>query len=146
MICYGLGSCVALFLYDTQSMNCAGAHIMLPGAFQQEHLGPGCYADNAIETLVNAMVLRGSELKHIRASMVGGANVANISTIPVGKLNVANITHELEARGIVISASEVGGDLSRTVRFHSDSKQLSVRSIKIKSHHQHQILITKNYA
>lgn len=132
--CHGLGSCIGLFIYDDNSSITGGAHIMLPGVWDEHPVNPTCFSFNAIDQLINHMRGLGSDLTNLRAKLAGGANVTSISGIEVGKSNLDAICKELEARSISISGTETGGDFSRTVVFESHTRALEVTSRQIKSY------------
>ena len=51
LVCYGLGSCVAVALYDPEQEVGGLAHVLLPGSPRQED-NPSKYSDTSIECLV----------------------------------------------------------------------------------------------
>lgn len=129
--CHGLGSCVALFLYDINSTNSAGAHIMLPGQFDGALLMPNCYAATAIETLLMSLEMRGTSRANIRAAVIGGANVANITGLDVGKENVSSVMSELRKHNIGIAQMNIGERNARTARFCSRTRRVQVTTLNM---------------
>jgi chemotaxis protein CheD len=131
--CYGLGSCIGLFLYDAHTSNAAGAHIMLPGAHDEELHAPTAFSSNAVELMINELERLGSIRANLRAKIAGGGNVANINTITIGQDNIDAVRHDLVKRSIPIMSMNVGGTLVRSVQFYSATKELFVTAIDAKN-------------
>ena len=142
--CYGLGSCVGLFLYDSKTSNSAGAHIMLPGKASEEGESSRSFTFDAIAHMITGLVKLGTEIADVRAKVVGGANVANISSITIGLENVESVKAELQRNNIPITSMHVGGTFVRSVEFYSSTKQISVTSIDARYVFP-QTLISTNY-
>lgn len=137
----GLGSCVALALYDPLHKIGGLAHILLPGPAPLDADGPGSnlsttkYADRAIKQLLEAMAQRGIDLSRLVAKIAGGANMFTPDLEPteemclrsgVGERNVAAVKEQLDRLAIPLVAEDVGGNRGRTVCFETDSGQLRV--------------------
>lgn len=125
--CYGLGSCVGLFMHDRLTGISGGAHIFLPDALIHKHVPRKFYsAFAALDELLRQFTMQGSNLLCLRAKLTGGANVlgANSST---GTRNAESTIQYLKKRGVYIAAVDVGGALCRTAKFESSSGALAVR-------------------
>lgn len=129
MKCHGLGSCIALFIFDVASRNSAGAHIMLPGSFDGSRLAPECYALNAIHTLIAFLKASGSEVFNLRAVVIGGGNTTNIPALDIGEKNAASVLDELKKQRIVISRMCVGSNVARTASFCSRSRRVQITKV-----------------
>ena len=142
----GLGSCVALALYDPQTKIGGVAHILLPGPApneENENGPPGKwytkYADRAINRLIEEMEKEGSENKRIIAKIAGGANMftslfqnetgPNIMK-PVGIRNVEAVKENLKKRSIPIKGEDIGGSSGRTISFEISSGDMIVNTKK----------------
>lgn len=128
LTCYGLGSCVGLFLQDRTKGISGGAHILLPG--KTEHIkGFNVWSDvtHAFEKLIAEFSIKGSTLNSLRAKITGGANVLN-SSVNTGERNVESVLEQLSQRRIYLAASEVGGNISRTARFVSTTGAMLVKN------------------
>ncbi len=119
---FGLGSCVALVLFDTDNRVGGMVHVALPDSTlhdpqRVQAVSPGYYADTAIEALVQHMGrLRGGNRKGLHACLVGGASVLpNSRRFFIGKRNVEALRHGLDRRSIPIRSEDTGGAISRTV-------------------------------
>ena len=125
--CFGLGSCIGLFLQDRLTGISGGAHIFLPEKDALDGRTDKFYdVTSALEELLKQFRLQGSTLEALRAKMVGGANVLE-SEIDTGERNIQVLRQELIARKIFIAATDVGGKHCRTVRFEGQSGQLTVK-------------------
>jgi chemotaxis protein CheD len=125
--CFGLGSCVGLFLQDRLSGLSGGAHIFLP----ENERGPDTTKFYSVESALNELLsqfrVRGSDLTSLRAKLTGGANVISVSS-DTGARNTDSVISYLKARKIFIAGADIGGAHSRTVKFQSDTGELTVKS------------------
>ena len=129
--CFGLGSCIGLFLQDRLTGHSGGAHIFLPvdGNTKFEY-GKYYSVKAALDELLRQLLAKGNCLVSLRAKIVGGANVLN-STVNTGGRNLELLKQELINRKIYLAAEEVGGTHSRTAIFNANSGELSVRILQI---------------
>jgi len=117
---FGLGSCVAVGLYEPGSGVSALAHVMLPRKGANGDGDPlGKYADTAVKAMLKEMAEAGADRGNVRAKVVGGSEMFDFSGIAegVGRRNVEAVKRELDAQGIPIEAEDVGGDHGRSVTF-----------------------------
>ncbi|WP_207588605.1 chemotaxis protein CheD [Halomontanus rarus] len=129
---YGLGSCLAIALYEPDSGIGGLAHIMLPDGDKAANSDakPGKYADTAIRALLRRMVERGASYTAVEAKIAGGSDMFEFESFGdgVGKRNIAAAREELEKLGVPIIAEDVGGTDGRTVEFTPDSGKLTVKT------------------
>jgi len=120
--CFGLGSCIALFVVDRLSGITGGVHIPLP-----DTIGPGEFLSAArlIETLLGNFEKLGSNLFYLKAKMAGGAQVYE-SAVNLGRQNIDSVVTHLATRKIFLAASDVGGRLARTAHFNSVTGALTI--------------------
>lgn len=128
--CFGLGSCIALFIADRVNGITGGVHIPLP-----DTIGPGEFLSAArlIEALLNNFKKMGSNLNFLRAKMAGGAQVYD-SLINLGQQNIDSVVAHLTGRRIFLAAADVGGRLARTVHFNSVRGTLTIFTSEQKSY------------
>ena len=122
LACYGLGSCIGLFLFDRIRKVGGGVHIMLPEAGTAPQIMPRyAYACAGIEALIKALSDIGCPAQGLRGKLVGGANVlSGTKGLPgIGAANVGEVKNHLSQRGIYVAAEDVGGYSSRTARFNT---------------------------
>lgn len=130
LLCLGLGSCVAVALYDAVKRIGAMAHVMLPERPKTEHFyQSGKFADLALAAMVEKMIQLGSDLHDIQASLVGGANMfPHLVTDPfldIGQRNVATLKRELDRFQIELAEEETGGFVGRAVSMDVSNGKIS---------------------
>ncbi|RAW01014.1 chemotaxis protein CheD [Pseudochryseolinea flava] len=126
--CFGLGSCIGLFVQDRATGISGGAHILLPEDVKANAKDGKCYnVKDALERLFMHFIRGGSTLDTLRAKFVGGANIITASG-NVGEKNIRSVIDHLVAHRIFIAALDVGGSSSRTAHFHSCTSELRVRT------------------
>ncbi|WP_435335757.1 chemotaxis protein CheD [Haloarchaeobius sp. TZWWS8] len=129
---YGLGSCLAVALYDPDSGVGGLAHVMLPDgdAADGADTQPGKYADTAIRAMLRRMVEKGAAYTSVEAKIAGGSDMFQFESFGegVGKRNVIAAKEELEKLGVPIIAEDVGGQRGRTVEFDVTTGILHVRT------------------
>lgn len=123
--CFGLGSCIGLFLRDRLSGFTGAAHILLP----ENERGPDAFgwysAADAIGELVRRFHRQGSTLNAVSAKLAGGANTIGVQD--TGARNIQSVVGLLRDLNIFIAGTDVGGTQSRTVRYEAASGHLMVR-------------------
>ena len=135
LITIGLGSCVAIALYDNVARVGGLAHTLLPDeSMARDRTNPAKFPSSAVTLLLAEMTRLGADATRVRAKLVGGASMfANL--LPSGGINIGdrNITaarQALERNKIRIVAEDVGSDHGRSVHFHLDDGRVEVRSLK----------------
>ncbi|AFZ71765.1 chemotaxis protein CheD [Natronobacterium gregoryi] len=129
---YGLGSCLAIALYDPETEIGGLAHAMLPDgdAAENSDRKPGKYANTAIRALLRRMVENGASYTSVEAKIAGGSDMFEFDSFGdgVGQRNVVAAKDELERLGVPLVAEDVGGETGRTVEFTPGTGALVVRS------------------
>ncbi|NUO37474.1 MAG: chemotaxis protein CheD [Gemmatimonadaceae bacterium] len=131
----GLGSCVAIALYDRDTQIGALAHILLPNqAMSRETGNPAKFPDTIVPLMLEQMREMGTRHARVQAKIVGGASMfgqlVSATGINVGERNVAATREALAASGVPIIAEDTGLDYGRSVYFHLADGRLEVRSLK----------------
>lgn len=107
----GIGSCVAVCLYDDINGVGGVAHVMLPSKPGKTSLK---YADNLIDALIEAMEEAGASRHGLSAKIFGGASLFSMSTA-IGEKNVTAVKKKLADEGIEIEAEDTGGEEGRSI-------------------------------
>lgn len=130
----GIGSCVAVTLYDRNTRIGGFAHIMLPCMEDVHDIShPARFADVAIGMMIDEMKRQGARVQNIKAKIFGGAMMfpeiysSNTSTA-VGKRNILAVREELKKNHIEIMAEEVGDHIGRTVLFDTTDGSVLVET------------------
>jgi chemotaxis protein CheD len=136
LVTIGLGSCVAIALYD-RDMRIGGlAHILLPSpSMSRETSNPAKFPETIVPVMIAEMrKLGSSDSARISAKIVGGASMfgqlVTGSGMNIGERNIASTRLTLAALGIPVVAEDTGLDYGRSVYFHLDDGRLDVRSLK----------------
>ena len=130
----GIGSCIAVMLYDRDTTIGGLAHIMLPcveEALNKDH--PARFTDVAIGMMIDEMKRHGANIQDVRAKIFGGANmfpeiISSDSTMNIGERNISAVREELEKQNIEIIAEEVGDNIGRTVLFDTSDGSVVVKT------------------
>lgn len=135
LVTYGLGSCVAVALYDPQRRLGGLAHTLLPTLPDPtEKPASAKYVDVAIRLMVADLVAGGAERKRLVAKIFGGANMfeplLGAPDTAVGPRNVRSARETLAALEIPLLAEDVSGNFGRTVEFDLDSGRVRVRAVR----------------
>ena len=133
LVCLGLGSCVALCVYDPVAHVAGMAHMVLPDSAAARPGSTGTkFVDIAIPTVMDQVSRLGGIGGRLRVSLVGGAHIlagAAFSSMPqIGSRNVEAAVAALEARHLKVESRETGGSAGRTVRLSVRTGELRVET------------------
>ena len=133
LVTYGLGSCVAIILYDAARKVGGMAHIMLPSrSLARRDDVPGKTPQSAVPALLDRLTAAGANPRRISGRLVGGASLfAALSppgSIQMGERNVVASREVLNQHGIPLIGEMVGGESGRSVWFHLEDGVVVVRS------------------
>ncbi len=130
----GIGSCIAVTLYDRDTTIGGLAHIVLPYIEETHNKShPARFSDVAIGMMIDEMKAQGARIQDIRAKIFGGANmfpeiISSDSTMDIGKRNISAVREELEKHNIEIIAEEVGDHIGRTVLFNTRDGSVVIKT------------------
>ena len=126
LVTSGLGSCVAVAIYDAEAAVGGLLHAMLPAAPSPAEK-PAKYVDSGLDQLLAAMYRRGADPEHVAAKLVGGSAMLDLSIgDAIGDRNVEAAERALEAAEIPLVASETGGSTGRSVTFCPASGDVTI--------------------
>ena len=130
----GLGSCVAIAIYDKQTRVGGMAHVLLPSeGLSRDKDNRAKFPGTAVPLLLEEMKKLGAR-GPFTAKIVGGSSMFGAllpsGGINMGERNVLSSRQALSEAGIPLAAQDVGGDYGRSVYFHLDDGRLLVRSLK----------------
>lgn len=144
----GLGSCVALCLYDSERCRAALAHVVLPSNLEEQTNGQPCtrgvwgqvhprlwraeglvrYAQPALEVLL-CRLGDGKPCEGVVAALVGGAQMLHLGPgLNIGNRNVKALRQALAERAIPVGVEEIGGNEARSVFLHTKTGEVLVRN------------------
>ena len=134
LVTVGLGSCVAIMLYDPETRIGGLAHVLLPSRALTRHVDrPAKFPHAAVPTLVDRMTALGASQRRIVARLAGGASMfaalAPPGTIQMGERNLVAARQVLSTHHIPLTGEAVGGDFGRTVRMHCATGRVEVSTV-----------------
>jgi chemotaxis protein CheD len=132
----GLGSCVAIVLWDRTTKAGGMAHVLLPSP-PPRVAGlqvPARYAQSAVPALLDAVLAAGASRGSLTARIAGGAsmfsNLVAPGLIHTGERNVLATREALHTNGIPVTGEWVGGDFGRTVVFDLATGSVTASSVR----------------
>lgn len=129
----GLGSCVAVILYDDRTRVGGLAHVLLPDpSFSTNPDRRMRFATTAVPDLVEELLAAGACKEGIGARLVGGASMFR-DLLPndrpnMGERNVVAVRAALSEAAIPVLGEDVGGDYGRTVCFELSDGKVCVKT------------------
>ena len=132
----GLGSCVAVAIYDKKNHLGALAHVMLPCKdFGKRREGENMlkYADVAVPEALRLLEKMGSNRIFLEAKIAGGACMFDLfkeSQSDVGSRNVTAVRKILEELKIPVVGADTGGSKGRSVELRTGSGEFYVRTVR----------------
>lgn len=132
----GLGSCVAIALYD-RALRIGGlAHAMLPDPSNgRRHTPAGRFATTAVPALVEMMRDAGADPMRITARLAGGSSMFEALLSDqgrrLGSRNVEAAREALARLGTAIGAEDVGGSHGRSVYLRTADGSVTVTSVML---------------
>jgi chemotaxis protein CheD len=134
LVTIGLGSCVAIVLYDATARVGGLAHVLLPTpALSRQDSNPAKFPQTAVPLLLEQMGQHGASIRRISARLIGGASMFSglgaPGTIQMGERNVVAARQTLHQHGVAIVGEATGGDFGRTVRLWVADGRVEVSSV-----------------
>ena len=129
LVAYGLGSCVALTMWDPKARVAGLAHFMLPSGPLTSP--PVKFVDSGLPQFFSEFKRRGGDPKRAEMKAAGGAAMLAIvaSTMEIGKRNGEAVQAALGALGLRLHRSDLGGKAGRTVQLEPATGRLLVKSV-----------------
>jgi chemotaxis protein CheD len=134
LITVGLGSCVAILLYDAEARVGGMAHILLPSpALSRKDSNPAKFPQTAVPRLLELMAANGAKPQRITARLAGGASMfaalAPPGTIQMGERNLVAAREVLNTHRVPLVGEAVGGDFGRTVRLRVCDGRVEISTV-----------------
>jgi len=123
-----LGSCVSVCLWDPVQMVGGMNHILLPSGANDGHATR--FGLNAMELLINKIMVLGGSRTRLVAKAFGGANViASLQSPTVGERNAHFVKTFLATEKIALLAQRLGGTQAVEVSFNTDTAKVIVGTV-----------------
>jgi chemotaxis protein CheD len=132
LVAYGLGSCVAVSMFDPQVKLCGLLHAVLPEKSNGAETRTK-FVDTGIEELLINMEKAGANRRRLVVRIAGGANMITSpgfsKSFDIGTRNIQAARYTLEKLALPLKGESVGGHTGRTVKFYVGEGRLTVRMI-----------------
>jgi len=132
LVTYGLGSCIAVLVFDPIRHVAGMVHYMLPLSQitpEKAKERPAMFGDTGVPLLFRKMTELASKKTDWVVKVVGGASIQDDNkTFEIGKRNYVILRKLLWSAGIAIRAESVGGGLSRTARLAVADGRVTIRA------------------
>lgn len=134
LVIHGLGSCVAVFLYDPETRVGGLAHILLPSAPGAATERAGRYAPTAVAAMIDESLRRGARRVALLAKVTGGSRMfafeADAGRPSIGDRNVEAALRALDDARVAVVATDVGGESGRTVVASLEDGSLTIKTVR----------------
>ncbi len=134
LVIHGLGSCVAVFIYDPDARVGGLAHVLLPRPPGGENERAGRYATTAVPAMVEESIRLGARRAALLAKVTGGSRMftwdAGAGRPTIGEKNVEAALRALEEAGVRVVGADIGGEGGRTVVADLNDGSLTIRTIR----------------
>ena len=134
LVAYGLGSCVAICMYDRSTGVGGMLHALLPSA-PDGPSGQGTptkFVTQGVPQLLAGMTRMGANPSRLIVQVYGGAHMLAApgfkNALNIGERNVQAAESALKAAGLQVRHQDTGGQAGRTVRLHVADGQVVVKT------------------
>jgi chemotaxis protein CheD len=130
--CLGIGSCIAVCVYDNLYRVGGMAHVVLPHCDGTPGNNIGKYADTSVPLLIDEVVKHGGNRSRLTIKIAGGAQMSLApglkNTFKTGERNLDEVKAAINRQGLTLAAAEVGGNKGRTVRMFINTGRITVKA------------------
>ncbi len=130
LCCIGLGSCVAVFIYDPETRIGGVLHALLPRAPDGKR-SDAKYADSGTRMLHRMVISKGANKRKLWAKLVGGARMfanLDIQIRDIGGENVRQAKKTLRELGVRIVAEDVEGNRGRSAYYSLEDGTITLKT------------------
>ena len=133
IVTHGLGSCVAVSIWDPTTRAGGLLHYLLPEArinAGRAAMQPEAFADTGIPRLVGAALALGLDCTRARVKLVGGAEIVGLAnaSLNIGRRNALAAKRIVWRAGLFVAGEVLGGTDARTVTMRMSDGVLIVRA------------------
>ncbi len=135
LVTLGLGSCVAVALWDPGARVGGLAHVLLPSrTLARDQANPAKFPETAVPLLIERIAALGGSPHRLTARLVGGAamfaNIASPGVAQMGERNASAMREVLKALRVPVVGEDTGRDYGRSVYFAVATGRVEVRSVQ----------------
>jgi len=135
LVTYGLGACIAVTVHDPKLHLGGMIHFMLPfasSAADRARERPAMFADTGIPLLFERIAALGARREDLVIKVAGGGALqSEQAVLKLGQRNHTALRKILWKHRALITAEDVGGTKSRTVRLHVGTGRVTVTSLGV---------------
>lgn len=132
LVTYSLGSCLGLAIYDPVAKVGGMIHCMMPLsslAIDKAAMEPCMFVDTGVPLLLDAVFKMGLRKSQALVRIAGAATLMGRSEMfRIGERNCAVLRKIMWKNGIFITAEDVGGTVSRTIRMEMRTGRFLVKT------------------
>lgn len=132
LVTYSLGSCLGITAYDPVTKIGGLLHVMLPDSSinpQKRVNVPYMFVDSGVPRLLQTLCNLGAERRRLVLKVAGGSQFLDQEKIfNIGERNFQALTALLDREGHAVSAADVGGLRSRTLRMELENGRITIKS------------------
>lgn len=126
LVTNGVGSCLAVGLYDESATVGGLAHPMLPTRTSER--GPDVkYVEPGVERLLAAVVEAGASERRVVAKLAGCASILSTTGEGIGQRNVERARSCLDSLDVPVVATDTGGGQGRIVTLDTTTGVMTVK-------------------
>jgi chemotaxis protein CheD len=137
LVTYALGSCIAVTAWDPVRKIAGMIHYMLPqssSAPEKAIQKPAMFADTGVPLLFERMYAQGCNKQGLIIKVAGGGKLyEDNGTFEIGKRNYTILRKMFWKVGVTVTAEDVGGAKSRTLRLFVGTGRLIVSSMGVET-------------
>jgi chemotaxis protein CheD len=129
LVAYGLGSCIALAIWDPRARVGGLAHFMLPSG-PVNNASPVKFIDTGLDTFLRALEAKNVLLNRSIFKAAGAAAMLTVGGgLAIGKRNAESMQAALAARNFTLAAMALGGNAGRTVQLDVGDGRFLIKSL-----------------
>jgi chemotaxis protein CheD len=132
LVTYALGSCIGVMLYEPNLRIGGLIHYMLPLSSlnaEKARDKPAMFADSGVPLLFESMYRLGCKKENLVVTVAGGGQLQDKDGVfNIGKRNYTILRKLFWKNGVMVTAEDVGGDVSRTVWLYIATGRVVIRS------------------
>jgi chemotaxis protein CheD len=132
LVTYSLGSCIGVSIWDPAVRAGGMLHYMLPEAAlspEKASGAPAMFCDTGVPRLFRAVYELGAVKSRLIVKVAGGSVLLDDhGTFNIGKRNYLALRKIFWKNGVMIDGEDVGGSLSRTLRLHIGTGEVTIKT------------------
>lgn len=133
LVAQSLGSCLAVVIYDPLKRVGGLLHVMLPDSSihkSKAEESPYMFVDTGVPLLFRSAYKLDADKYRIVIKTAGGADLLSFGNAftGIGERNYEALSEILKRNGVKLKAQDVGGNISRTVRFEISTGRVWVKT------------------